>query len=127
MHRLVAAAALAAALALGALTVTAHADTWRGYAGPGEWFSAGEGHGSTYDHQACWFWIDNTFAKAPSAWGLVTFINTSGGWSYTRQAYGNIFRVLPEHTWQKKLHCKNNSGSAYQGGCFGYLRNYPCA
>jgi hypothetical protein len=106
--------------------VTARADTVYGYAGPGEWFSVGEGHGSNYDYP-CGHWVDNNFAKAGNAWGLVTFIDTSGGWNYTQQGYGNIFRQLPNHQWKKKLHCKNNSGSAYQGGCFGFMRSYQCA
>lgn len=102
------------------------ADTVSGYAGPGEWFSPGEGHGSYYDN-ICRRWVDNNFAKGSGAWGLVTFINPSGGWSYTKQGYGNIFRPLPTNNWTKKLHCKNNSSSGYQGGCFGFIRQYQCA
>lgn len=124
MKRTVAAlvAAAAAALSAGASA----GDTVYGYAGPGEWFSAGEGHGSVYD-SACSRWVDNNFAKASNAWGLVTFIDTSGRWNYTQQGYGNIFRPLPSINWSKKLHCKNNSAAAYQGGCFGYRRGYQCA
>lgn len=127
MRRLKVGLALLAALFVVALgAATARADTVYGYAGPGEWFSVGEGHGSAYD-TPCYPWIDNNFAKSSSSWGLVTFINTSGGWSYTRQAYGNIFRTLPNSAWIKKLHCKNNSGSAYQAGCFAFRRYSPCA
>jgi len=114
-----------AVVAFAAFGVAARADTVYGYAGPGEWFSPGEGHGSVYDN-LCGRWVDNNFAKPANAWGLVTFINPSGGWSYTQQAYGNIFRDLPNHQWAKKLHCKNNSGSTYQGGCFGFRRQYSC-
>ena len=117
---------LLAVVVFGALGVAARADSVYGYAGPGEWFSPGEGHGSVYD-QACSRWIDNNFAKPASAWGLVTFIDTSGNWSYTQQGYGNIFRPLPSHIWTKKLHCKNNTGATYQGGCFGFRRQYSCA
>ena len=125
MNRLLVALALVAVVLLTAFGATAHADSVYGYAGPGEWFSAGEGHGSGYDNP-CYSWIDNNFAKSSSSWGLVTFINTSGGWNYTKQAYGNIFRELPNSAWIKKLHCLNNSGTGYQGGCFGFKRQYSC-
>ena len=52
----------------------ARADTVHGYAGPGEWFSPGEGHGSSYD-SLCGRWVDNNFAKpsngrmrSPASW-----------------------------------------------------------
>jgi hypothetical protein len=106
---------------------TAHADTVYGYAGPGAWFSPGDGYGSSYD-TLCYPWIDNNFAKSSSSWGLVTFIDQSGGWSYSKQAYGNIFRELPASAWgYKKLHCKNTSSARYQGGCFGFRRYSTCA
>src|SRR5262249_51232165 len=125
MNRLLVTSMLVALASLAAFGV-ARADTFYGYAGPGEWFSVGEGHGSAYDN-ACGVWVENDFAKASSAYGLVTFINPSGGWNYTKQGYGNIFRPLDNVQWTKKLHCKNNSGSAYQGGCFGFVRTFPCA
>ncbi len=125
MNRCLAAVLLGLVIVLAGFGAIARADTVYGYAGPGEWFSVDEGHGSGYD-SACRAWIDNNFAKAPSAWGLVTFIDPSGGWNYTQQGYGNIFRVLPNHNWKKKLHCRNNSRSVYQGGCFGFIRQYPC-
>lgn len=116
MKRLATALVLAV-VALAGFGVGTGAAYIEGYAGPGEWFSPGEGHGSAYDW--CRYWTGNNFAKGPNAWGLVTFINTSGGWSYTTQKYGNIFRPLTSFKWTKKLHCKNNSGSTYQGGCWG--------
>jgi hypothetical protein len=91
------------------------------YVGPGQWFSPGEGHGSDYDW--CHYWTGNNFAKHGGAWGLVTYIQPSGSWSYTTQKFGNIFSDLPEWRWRKKLHCRNNSGSAYQGGCWGERRD----
>jgi len=112
---------------LAAFGTIAHADTVYGYAGPGAWFSPGDGYGSTYD-TFCYPWMDNNFAKSASSWGLVTFIDRSGGWSYTKQGYGNLLSDLPQASWvSRKLHCKNNSGTRYQGGCFGFRRNSPCA
>ncbi len=124
--RMFATTLLLAVVVFAAMGGAARADYVYGYAGPGEWFSPGEGHGSAYDN-LCGKWVDNNFAKPSNAWGLVTFINTSGGWSYTQQAYGYIFRSLPNHHWTKKLHCKNNTGATYQGGCFGFRRAYSCA
>ena len=125
MARFLLALVVAAALALSAWGAIARADYVYGYAGPGAWFSPGDGYGSAYD-SPCYPWVSNNFAKSDSSWGLVTFINTSGGWSYTRQAYGNIFRDLPSNAWIKKLHCKNNSATRYQGGCFGFRRYVQC-
>jgi hypothetical protein len=87
------------------------------YTGAGDWFSPGQGRSSGYDW--CRYWTGNNFAKSASAWGLVTFINTSGGWRYSVQKYGNIFRPISDYRWTKKLHCKNNSSVGYQGGCWG--------
>ena len=95
------------------------------YAGPGEWFAAGQGRSTDYDW--CGWWTENNFAKSPSAWGLVTFITPGGGWRYSVQKYGHIFRTLPEYHWFKKLHCKNNTGSGYQGGCWGDRQPAQCA
>jgi len=124
--RRVAIVASVCAVALGGMAGAGLADSVHGYAGPGEWFDPGEGHGSSYD-SICGRWVDNNFAKGQGAWGLITFINPSGGWSYTQQGPGNLFGSLPNHRWTKKLHCKNNRSSTYQGGCFGFIRNYPCA
>ena len=126
MAKVLMALVMAALVVLAIFGAVARADTVYGYAGPGAWFSPGDGYGSVYDNP-CYPWIDNNFAKSSSSWGLVTFIDTSGGWNYTRQAYGNIFRDLPNNAWIKKLHCKNNSGTRYQGGCFGFRRSYSCA
>jgi hypothetical protein len=95
------------------------------YTGPGEWFAAGQGRSSDYDW--CGWWTENNFAKSQSAWGLVTFITPGGGWRYSMQKYGSIFRTLPEYRWFKKLHCKNNTGSGYQGGCWGNRQPALCA
>ena len=96
------------------------------YTGPGEWFAPGQGRSSDYDW--CGYWTENNFAKAPSAWGLTTFITPGGGWRYSKQKYGNIFNSLgSDYKWFKKLHCKNNTGSGYQGGCFGDRQSALCA
>lgn len=127
MARLLLVLAIAMTAVLAAFGTIAHADTVYGYAGPGAWFSPGDGYGSTYD-TFCYPWMDNNFAKSASSWGLVTFIDRSGGWSYTKQGYGNLLSDLPQASWvSRKLHCKNNSGTRYQGGCFGFRRNSPCA
>jgi hypothetical protein len=125
MTRLLVALALVAAVLMTAFGGVARADSVYGYAGPGAWFAAGDGRGSSYD-SPCYPWINNNFAKSNTSWGLVTFIDTSGGWNYSKQAYGNIFRDLPNVAWIKKLHCKNNSSVRYQGGCFGFRREYSC-
>jgi hypothetical protein len=96
------------------------------YAGPGESFSPGEGHGSVYDH-ACGRWAENFFNKAPSALGLMTFIDPSGNWSNGAQGYGGLYRKLTNPIWSKKLHCKNTSGSTYAAGCYGNRVSYQCA
>jgi hypothetical protein len=111
------------ALALASFGVGAAAAYIEPYTGPGEWFAAGQGRSSAYD--GCIYWTGNNFAKGSNAWGLVTFITPSGAWRYSVQKYGNIFRALPEYFWRKKLHCKNNSGSGYQGGCWGDREDGP--
>ena len=95
-----------------------------GYAGPGAWFSPSEAYATDYDD--CHRWTGNNFAKGEDAYGLLTYIKPSGSWSYGIQKYGNIFSDLPEWHWTKKLHCKNNSGSFYQGGCWGERREAQC-
>jgi hypothetical protein len=98
-----------------------------GYSAPGEWFSPGEGYGSVYDH-FCGPWVNNTFSKAQSAWGLITFIDTGGGWNNSVQGGGVLSRDLSvsySRGWTKKLHCKNNRTVGYQGGCFGIRDSDP--
>jgi hypothetical protein len=112
------AVALVAVVGLGVGTGAAYIEP---YTGPGEWFAAGQGRSSNYDW--CNSWYGNNFAKSASSWGLVTFITPSGGWRYSVQKYGNIFRTISDYNWPKKLHCKNNSASRYQGGCWGDRRN----
>ena len=116
------AATLFAALVLaGAGIGTGLAATVYGYTPPGAWFPPGAGAGSQYDHY-CGPWVENTFAKQWSSYGLITFINTSGGWNLTKQGYGTLTRAISiadSRTWPKKLHCKNTSTRTYQGGCFG--------
>ena len=112
---------------LGLGTGTAAAATYfRGYSSPGETFSSGEGYGSAYDG-ACTYWVENDFSKPQSAYGLITFINTGGGWRDTKQGYGLLSRAPSSINWTKKLHCKNNSGATYQGGCYGFYNTYQCA
>lgn len=92
------------------------------YTGAGEWFAAGQGRSSAYD--GCHRWSGNNFAKAASAWGFVTFINSSGSWRYTVSKYGNIFRSISfDYQWKKKLLCKNSSNTGYQGGCWGDMED----
>ena len=72
------------------------------YTGAGDWFAPGQARSSQYD--GCKYWTGNNFAKSPAAWGLVTFITTSGSWRYTVQKYGNIFRsISSDYRWRKKL------------------------
>jgi len=124
MRRALLALALTA-VAFASTAVVAHADYLYGYTGAGAWFSPGTGTGSPYDN-ACGRWSDNDFSKASGAWGLVTFIAPDGGWSNTRQGYGLISTQPSNIFATKKMHCKNNSGVGYQGGCFGFYRKYSC-
>lgn len=103
------------------------AATFYGYTPPGAWFSPGAGAGSSYDN-FCGPWVENTFAKGSSSYGLITFIDPGGGWNLTKQGYGTITRTISMYTsrtWRKKLHCKNNSTKTYQGGCFGFRESDP--
>jgi len=96
------------------------------YTGAGDWFGAGQGRSSDYDW--CRYWTGNNFAKAQSAWGLVTFITPSGGWRYSVHQYGNIFRsISSDYRWTKKLYCRNSSAVGYQGGCWGNRDDAPGA
>ncbi|MGH3066054.1 MAG: hypothetical protein ACRDOF_07085 [Gaiellaceae bacterium] len=107
---------------------SALAADWKPYTGPGEWFPPGRSASSSYDY--CAPWISNTFAKSPSGWGLITFIDVNGNWSYGKQGNGTIRRELTlsvSRTWVKKPFCKNNSGFTYQGGCFGFVEPQQCA
>lgn len=117
-------------VALSALTGfgvgTGAAATFYGYSAPGEWFSPGEAYGSVYDG-FCGPWVNNTFSKGAGAWGLITFIDRAGNWNYTKQGPGVLRRDLnatDSSRWSKKLHCKNNSASTYQGGCFGFRETF---
>lgn len=94
------------------------------YTGAGDWFAPGQARSSQYD--GCKYWTGNNFAKSPAAWGLVTFITTSGSWRYTVQKYGNIFRsISSDYRWRKKLYCRNTSAVGYQGGCWGDKDDTP--
>jgi len=104
----------------------AAADTFYGYTAPGTWFTPGAGYGSVYDN-GCSRWKENDFSKGWNALGLITFIDSSGNWHNTMQGYGWIHRAPSPLDWTKKLHCKNNSGASYQGGCFGYRTSATCA
>jgi hypothetical protein len=119
---------VAALVALGAFGAGgAMAATVYGYSAAGEWFSPGEGYGGAYDHH-CGPWISNNFSKSANAWGLITFIDTRGGWNLSMQGVGWLRRelsVAQSRTWSKKPHCKNNSSATYQGGCFGFRESNP--
>lgn len=94
------------------------------YTGPGTWFGAGSSASGQYDW--CKYWTGNNFAKAQSAFGLATFITPSGGWRYSVQKYGNIFKsISSDFRWHKKPHCKNTSAARYQGGCWGDREDDP--
>jgi hypothetical protein len=126
MKRLVVALAV---VALGGFGVgSALAADWKPYTGPGEWFQPGRSASGFYDY--CGLWVNNTFAKSETGWGLITFINPNGNWSYGVQGRGTIrsnLSLAQSRGWVKKPHCKNNSGAWYQGGCFGYIEPQQCA
>jgi hypothetical protein len=106
------------ALVLGGMAVGSGAAYIEPYTGAGDWFSPGQARASQYDW--CRYWTGNNFAKGSSAWGLVTFITPSGGWRYTVQKYGHIFRSISfDYRWSKKLYCRNTSSVGYTGGCWG--------
>jgi hypothetical protein len=104
----------------------ASGDTFYGYTAPGTWFGPGDHYGSTYDNP-CSRWTENSFSKGSGAWRLITFIDSGGGWHDSKRGYGWIHRPPSVVDWTKKLHCKNNTQSTYQGGCFGYRNQYQCA
>lgn len=111
-------ATVAAAVALAGFGAGNGAAYIEPYTGAGDWFAAGQGRSSPYD--GCHYWSGNNFAKPGSAWGLVTFINSSGSWRYTVYRYGDIFRTISsDYRWKKKLYCKNSSAVGYRGGCWG--------
>jgi hypothetical protein len=126
MKRLVVALAV---VALGGFGVgSALAAEFRPYSAPGEWFQPGHTE-SGYYNDFCSNWVNNTFSKSPSAWGLITFIDPSGNWMYGKQGYDILRRNL---TWSeswgtKKPMCRNNAWYGYQGGCFGYMERVQCA
>ena len=62
------------------------AATFAPYTGPGEWFWSGRQAAGYYD--ACNYWVNNTFSKSGSAYGLITFIDVNGGWNYGKQGVG---------------------------------------
>jgi hypothetical protein len=107
---------------------TAAADIFKGYTGPGVWFSPGAMASGDYDW--CSPWKNNTFAKDSSAYGLITFIDLNGGWHYGKQGTGTLSRDLSfaeQTSLVKKPHCRNNSSVRYQGGCFAIAREASCA
>ena len=117
-------ATAAATLALAGVGAGTGAAYIEPYTGAGDWFSPGQARASQYDW--CIYWTGNNFAKGESAWGLVTFITPSGGWRYTVQKYGNIFRsISSDYRWTKKLYCRNTSSVGYRGGCWGNRDDSP--
>lgn len=108
---------------------SALASEFRPYSAPGEWFAPNHAESGYYD-DVCWNWVNNTFSKSPTAWGVITFIDGSGGWRYGRQGYGVLARNL---TWseaylvRKKPYCRNTTWSGYTGGCYGYIESASCA
>ena len=127
VKRVACALALAVVSALGGAGAGWAAD-WVPYTGPGEWFWSGRGVSAYYDH--CGYWVNNTFSKAPSAHGLITFIDLGGNWSYGKQGTGVLRRTLTaaeSRPWVKKPFCRNNSAVGYQGGCYGYIEPETCA
>lgn len=111
-----------------AVGTAAAAEYFIGYSAPGEWFSPGEMYSSYYDW--CGNWTENTFSKGASAYGLITFIDPSGNWRYGKQGTGVLTRrlTLAERlAVRKKPHCRNNSGSGFQGGCLAYIEPGQCA
>ena len=107
---------------------SALAAEFRPYSAPGEWFSPGHAESGYYD-ETCWNWVNNTFSKSPTAWGLITFIDSSGNWRYGKQGYSVLRRDLTwseAHIGRKKPYCRNNTWSGYTGGCFGYIESASC-
>jgi hypothetical protein len=126
MKRLVVALA---AIALGGLGVgSALGAEFRAYSATGEWFQPGDAE-SSYFNGPCWVWVNNTFSKSPTAWGLITFIEPSGSWTYGKQGYDILRRNLtwPEAWGTRKPYCRNNAWYGYHGGCFGYVEPVQCA
>jgi len=126
MRRALTALLCAAVVAAGYGVTRAAADSVYGYTAPGTWFSPGAGYGSPYD-SFCNRWVENDFSKAWSYWGLIAFIDSGGGWHDTTQGYGWIYKAPSGSYFTKKLHCKNNSQTRIQGGCYGYQRPGQCA
>jgi hypothetical protein len=103
-------------------------ETFQPYTQPGEWFSPGEMYASYYDW--CGNWTENTFSKGTSAHGLITFIDPSGNWRYSKQGTGVLTRrltIAERIAVRKKPHCRNNSSATYQGGCFAFIESAQCA
>ena len=98
---------------------------FRAYTGGGDWFPAGWGTSGEYDSFCEFRWVENRFSKSPTAWGVIAFIDTGGGWSYSTQGYSVLSRQVPydvSTTYTKKPHCRNNTWSGYQGGCYGFVQ-----
>jgi hypothetical protein len=115
-------------LAAGALGAgTALPAEFRPYSATGEWFQPGHTE-SGYYNSVCWNWVNNTFSKSPTAWGLITFIDQSGNWNHGMQGYDILRRnlTLSESWGTKKPMCRNNAWYGYQGGCFGYMERVQC-
>lgn len=103
-------------------------ESFYAYTQPGTWFAPGAKAGTYYDW--CGYWRENTFSKGSSSYGLITFIDLNGNWNFGKQGLGTLTRrltVSESRAFVKKLHCRNNSGSGYQGGCFGFIESAQCA
>jgi hypothetical protein len=126
MKRLIVAVLIVAVSGFG--VGSACAAEWEPYTQGGQWFPPGAAAHSYYDF--CGRWVNNTFAKSETGWGLITFIDTNGGWNHSVQGRGTIRRDLTlaqSRGWVKKPFCRNNSSAWYQGGCFGFIEPTNCA
>ena len=126
VHRYIGVVATAALLAgFAAEVARAHVGWHCYYCGPA-WFTPGESHASEYDasctaHASGLYWDANWMSKSDTALGTIAFIDSSGGWVFSRQTYEiNMVYAVSPYNWKKKLLGKNSSSVGYSAELRGY-------
>ncbi|MDQ3822038.1 MAG: hypothetical protein M3321_02215 [Actinomycetota bacterium] len=90
------------------------------------WADPGETQTSEYD--GCSYrWDGNSFQKSDTALGTIAFLDTSGGWVFSRQTYEvNMTYYITPYDWTKKLLSKNSSSVGYSANSLGHRRTSYC-
>jgi hypothetical protein len=93
------------------------------YAGPKTWLQGWDAE-AAYDGGPPWWWYNEMGNKScgwvVGCYARVTFINTSGGWTWSQTDIAPMtYTWIPSGSefYLKKPYCKNNSSMVYTAHC----------